>query len=105
MQIEQVESTLKPLLPFPFAITSAPDAKFGERIVLLVQTPSPSLSDDEENTIRMACKQLPAYWRPKQTIPVRALPLTGTGKPDRAAARNIARSAEHHPINNQQTAQ
>ena len=40
VQIEQVEAALKPLLPLPFHITSAPDIKFGERIVLLVQVSS-----------------------------------------------------------------
>ena len=90
VQIEQVENALKPLLPFPFAITSAPDAKFGERIVLLVQH-APFLNEQEKQEIHRACQQLPAYWRPKQWITVAALPLTGTGKPDRAAAKRLAR--------------
>lgn len=90
VQIEQVESVLKPLLPFPFAITSAPDPKFGERIVLLVQHES-SFNEEEKQEIHRACQQLPAYWRPKQWIQVTALPLTGTGKPDRAAAKKLAR--------------
>ena len=41
VQIEQVEARLKPLLPFAFQITAAPDSKFGERIVLLVQSENP----------------------------------------------------------------
>ena len=92
VQIEQVENALKPLLPLPFFITSAPDVKFGERVVLLVQTPSASLSDKEEEAIGKAIGQLPPYWRPKQTVPVNALPLTGTGKPDRAHAKILARA-------------
>lgn len=91
VQIEQVESALKPLLPFLFAITSAPDARFGERIVLLVQHESP-FSEEEKQAIHQAYRQLPAYWRPKQLMQVASLPLTGTGKPDRAAAKRLARS-------------
>lgn len=91
VQIEQVEAALKPLLPLPFLITSAPDIKFGERIVLLVQ--ATSLSDESQEAVSKAIGQLPAYWRPKQTIPVNALPLTGTGKPDRATAKAMARDA------------
>ena len=94
VQIEQVESTLKPLLPFPFAITSAPDAKFGERIVLLIQHEGP-FSEEEKQNIHRACQQLPTYWHPKQLIQVTSLPLTGTGKPDRATAKRLAQAEKY----------
>lgn len=84
VQIEQVEAALQPHLPFPFAVTSAPDAKFGERIVLLVQgVPA------DHPLLAPAVAALPPYWRPKQVVSVPALPKTGTGKPDRAAARRL----------------
>lgn len=86
VQIEQVEARLKPLLPFAFQITAAPDSKFGERIVLLIQSENPVT---EEN-LHEAFRQLPPYWRPKQIICLPQLPLTGSGKPDRATARKIA---------------
>lgn len=86
VQIEQVEARLKPLLPFTFQITAAPDSKFGERIVLLIQSENPVT---EEN-LHEAFRQLPPYWRPKQIICLPQLPLTGSGKPDRATARKIA---------------
>lgn len=86
VQIEQVEARLKPLLPFTFQITAAPDNKFGERIVLLIQSENPVT---EEN-LHEAFRQLPPYWRPKQIICLPQLPLTGSGKPDRATARKIA---------------
>ena len=98
VQIEQVEAALTPLLPFPFLITSAPDIKFGERIVLLVQISGDQLTEEEQQAIGKAANCLPAYWRPKQIIPVDALPLTGTGKPDRATAKKIARESAYHPI-------
>ena len=86
IQIEQVEDALRPHLPFPFIITSVPDAKFGERIVLLVEN-----TRTDHPLISPAIAALPPYWRPKQVFSVPQLPKTGTGKPDRATARNLAR--------------
>ena len=81
-----MEDALRPRLPFPFAITSVPDAKFGERIVLLVEN---ARTDDP--LLSQAIAALPPYWRPKQVFSVSQLPQTGTGKPDRATARQLAR--------------
>lgn len=93
IQIEQVEDALRPHLPFPFIITSVPDAKFGERVVLLVEnTPA------DHPQIPSAAAALPPYWRPKQVFSVPQLPKTGTGKPDRATARNLAKELALPPL-------
>ena len=84
VQIEQVEALLKDRLSTPFLITSAPDKKFGEIIVLLTEG---QLPDGIEQICALA---LPTYWRPKRFIPVFQLPLTETGKPDRALAKVLA---------------
>ena len=84
VQIEQVESILKEHLSLPFLVTSTPDEKFGEIIVLLVEG---QLPDDIEQTCAQA---LPPYWRPKHFVPVFKLPLTETGKPNRALAKLLA---------------
>ena len=85
IQIEQVEATLKEHLQIPFQITARKDAKFGEIVVLLYN----KVKDEAE--VRHICEEkLPAYWVPKIYLPVEELPLTGTGKPDRATARRIA---------------
>ena len=85
IQIEQVETTLKEYLEIPFQITARKDAKFGEIIVLIYNKVG------NETDIRHICeKKLPAYWMPKVYLPVEELPLTGTGKPDRATARRWA---------------
>ena len=89
VQIEEVETKLHNLLPFPFFITSAPDPKFGEHIVLLVEGSNPS-----EEILDKAFALLPVYWRPKAIITVNQLPLTGTGKPDRAKAKQIAQRTQ-----------
>ena len=85
IQIEQVEATLKAHLDIPFQITARKDAKFGEIVVLIYNKVK------EEADIRRICEEkLPAYWVPKVYLPVEELPLTGTGKPDRATARRWA---------------
>lgn len=89
VQIEKVEETLRPVLPYPFIITSAPDAKFGECIVMIMEL-HPENHDDVHSIIENAIATLPPYWRPKRIITTRSLPLTETGKPDRARAKRIA---------------
>lgn len=85
VQIEQVEDVLRPHLPFPFMITSLPDVKFGECIVLLAEA-----GEEVATQIMKAVGYLPLYWRPKQVFYVGNLPLTETGKPDRATAKRMA---------------
>ena len=85
IQIEQVEATLKEHLDIPFQITARKDAKFGEIVVLIYNKVK------DEGFIRQICEDiLPTYWIPKVYIALDELPLTGTGKPDRATARRIA---------------
>lgn len=87
VQTEEVESALRPHLPYPFLITSVADEKFGERIVLLLEATDEALTAAEAEK---AIQTLPPYWRPKQVIRINALPLTETGKPDRAHAKRLA---------------
>ena len=93
VQTEEIEAQLKPLTELPFAITSVPDPKLGERIVILIQTSGgQQLQPEEFAQLTEAISHLPRYWQPRQVIPVPELPLTGTGKPDRAEAKRIARN-------------
>ena len=85
IQIEQVEETLRKHIEIPFQITARKDAKFGEIVVILY------IKVKDEGSIRQICEDiLPTYWIPKVYIALDELPLTGTGKPDRATARRIA---------------
>lgn len=111
IQAESVEEALRPIIPTNFAVTSVPDPKFGEAIVLLVVTDivkpllrssytrlyghrnrgftevvTERLRSSEEKIVEI----LPKYQRPKLIIPVEAIPLTGSGKIDRAACRKLA---------------
>lgn len=92
IQIEEVETRLLPLFGKRLMVTSRPHPKFGEALVFLT-TLSPSF-------VRKQLQDLPSfplYWQPKDIIHIDQLPLTGTGKPDRARAKYIAKhhSPEH----------
>ncbi len=89
IQIEEVECLLRPLLGNSFAITSLPDPKFGE-IVVLVTT------EDLDQTI--LSKQLPAYYQPKRIIRIGKLPLTETGKIERKTLKQMVANAANELI-------
>lgn len=84
IQIEQAEALLKEHLSAPFLVTSAPDSKFGEVVVLLTE-------EENQEHVEQTCRQaLPPYWLPKHIIHVTRIPLTETGKPDRATAKVLS---------------
>lgn len=85
IQAEVVEELLKPLITVPFAITSIPDLKLGQAVVLLLE--------EGMNTDMLKEKihsVLPKYQCPRQIFTVSHLPLTGSGKIDRANCRLLA---------------
>jgi O-succinylbenzoic acid--CoA ligase len=84
IQMEEVEARLLSVLPDAFQVTRVADAKFGEAVALLTLNPSPSA------VLTLCQRHLPPYWVPKHVWSVDALPLTGTGKPDRATAQALA---------------
>lgn len=83
IQTEEVEDKLRPHISVPFAITSVPHAKFGEVIVLLTESGN-TLPISEIITI------LPKYQQPKYIHEVIQIPLTETGKINRAECRKMA---------------
>jgi len=83
IQIEEVETLLLPHIKGDFAITSMPDKKFGEIVVLLV-------SEMNADEALEACKAvLPRLWIPKLVKLVESIPHTGTGKIDRATCKAL----------------
>jgi len=84
IQIEEVEHLLKSSLTGDFAITSCPDERFGEAVVLLT-------TQDDTNAVRTLCQQrLPKFWQPRFIFHVPNLPQTGNGKPARAEIKDLA---------------
>jgi O-succinylbenzoic acid--CoA ligase len=87
IQIEEVETLLKPYLEKPFMIAKKNDEKFGEIAVLLtededlkkVEATIRCLLSDEKSSDHKSHK----YWIPREFLHVDHLPLTETGKPKR----------------------
>lgn len=85
IQAEEVEEALRPVIPGDFAVTSVPDPKFGEAMVLLVA------GEEDAGMFARIGPILPHYQHPKHIFRVEAIPLTGNGKIDRAACRRVAK--------------
>lgn len=89
VQIELLETFLSEHIDLPFAISSLPDEKFGEIIVLAVE----GILDDALLTQTLHAENLPAHQFPKQFLSVDRLPRTESGKINRAALRDLLLSS------------
>lgn len=77
---EQAEEILENRLGFPILITSCPDNKWGERVIMIIDDNKDSTSDIR---ILSECKKhLPQAWIPKE-IHHQQVPLTSNGKKKR----------------------
>ena len=94
IQIEEVETLLKPHLEKPFMLARKKDGKFGEIAVLLSEdedikrveaTVRRLLSDEKssDESEKSSDHKKYKYWIPKEFRYVEHLPLTETGKPKR----------------------
>jgi O-succinylbenzoic acid--CoA ligase len=88
VQTEALEAFLSDFIDIPFAISSLPDEKFGEIIVLAVE----GILDDALLTQTLHAENLPAHQFPKQIISLESLPRTESGKINRAALRTLLQS-------------
>jgi o-succinylbenzoate synthase len=85
LQIETLEEKLRPIMPVPFAITSAPDPQLGETVVLLIEKGGCSL----EQLRRKIASVLSKYEYPRHIREVTAIPLAGNGKINRFACKKL----------------
>lgn len=76
-----------------FAVTSLPDAKKGERLMVLHLLPEEQLAAVLE---KLANTDLPNLWKPKkdQFVRVEKIPTLGTGKTDLRMVKEIAATAD-----------
>ena len=92
IQIEECERLIRDELndkelKDKFRISSRRHDLFGEEVVLVVTS---DLSESDLEHIREAYTKLPnKYWHPRDYIRLKELPMTGNGKPDRAATKKI----------------
>lgn len=85
VQAEQVEAKLQSLIPVPFVVTSIPDVRLGEAIVLLLE-----LIDNVGQIEAKMQELLSKYEYPKQILQVEKIPRTETGKIAKAACKALA---------------
>ena len=86
-QIERVEEKLRPFIPVPFAITSIPDPRLGEALVLLTEKGVRTDKLKEEIS-----SVLSKYERPREIFEVASIPLAGNGKINRSACKELTRN-------------
>ncbi len=87
VQIEQVEKEIAQVYPYlHFVITSIADDKFGEVVVVLIQSDK-STADTAQS---LNFDFLPAYHQPKHVLLVDDIPMTETGKPSRSLCKKVA---------------
>lgn len=87
MQPEMMEGWLQNSLPMPFVFTSIPDERLGEAVVMLIEG---AMNMDQIRQI--VARELPSkYACPKWFMPVSRIPMTGSGKIDRAKCKVLAR--------------
>lgn len=83
---EHVEEVLADFITSPFAITSRPDPKWGEEVILVVEDDTlPEL----EELCNFVGSRLQKWERPKAIIGMTKIPRTATGKISRCALRGI----------------
>ncbi len=82
IQIEEIESLLSNVLKTNFAITTMPDSKFGEIIVLVTEN---EIIDDN------IFDKIPAKLRPKRIIKIDKIPMTISNKINRGELKKVIR--------------
>lgn len=96
IQTERVEEKLKGKIDVPYAVTSVLHKLLGEAVVLVLEyengNSSTAREDEifEKGIIGVCNKVLERFERPKRIIYVNKLPLTETGKINRAALKLMA---------------
>lgn len=94
IQPEEVERSLRRFIPLLFAVTSVPDARLGQALVLLVA--GRTNRKELDNVLQTA---LEPYHRPRHIFTVTAIPQTENGKIDRAGCRALAQRMNGlHPL-------
>ena len=99
IQMEELERLMRPFLAMPYMVTKRKSEKFGEIVVLMVEREG----DDEGATVeekselpmlrailRRLHRALPRYWEPRLYLSVDRIPMTETGKLNRALAQQMA---------------
>lgn len=97
---EQLENLLGPFIAFDFCISSVPDAKWGEKAVLVVQLSDSVINEDVlRKAVALRLNQYKKIMNlgvktPKDVIIVKSFPCTSNGKIDRKAIKELLHGTE-----------
>lgn len=80
VQVETLEALIGQIIKVPFAITSQPDPKFGEILILVVE---------QAIDKHLLTDQIPTYQLPKKVLQINVLPRTESGKINRAELKQM----------------
>lgn len=83
---EEIELTIASLHPNPMVISSIPDEKLGEAVVLVMECDELS-NEEKENLLKQLKNLVHPYANPKHIYTIPKLPETPTGKFDRKTLR------------------
>lgn len=99
IQMEELERLMRPFLTMPYMVTKRKSEKFGEIVVLMVEREGDGEGANFEEKSELPILQaihkllrraLPRYWEPRLYLSVDRIPMTETGKPNRALAQQMA---------------
>jgi O-succinylbenzoic acid--CoA ligase len=83
---EQVEKKLEGMIAQRFIITSLPDPKFGERVVLVIEN---STATGFETLLGLIAEKSEPYEKPRDIFFLEKFPQTNSGKIKRVGVRNL----------------
>ena len=89
---ERIEEKLEKYIHTPFLISSLPDKRLGEKLILVIESAEDRELIDQINGF--AERHLSKYERPKKILFTDILPKTENNKPDREKLRKILNKAE-----------
>ena len=80
--VERAVSKHWPATPPPLLVVGLPDARLGQRVVLVVEGPLPAESE-QRLLLRSVAEETPRYHAPRQIYRLAAIPRTSNGKLNR----------------------
>ena len=83
---EQLEKKLESVIRERFIFTGMPDVKFGEKLVLVIETPTP---EKFEKLPELIADILGAYEKPREIVFLEKFPETSTGKINRREIQKL----------------
>ena len=94
---EEIEKTIAHLQPEVMVVSSVPDNKLGEAVVLAIE--NEVISDEmQKNLLRQIKQMVQSYCMPRKIFSIKEFPKTATGKINRKALKELLRNTPESKI-------